>query len=71
MALIKDMSKHLPLLLWVMAVDHVHTPTNVPTKVTLARSKVKSRSHYDVVYLHTQPMSLQSINFVNLIVSEI
>ena len=40
-------------------------------KVTTARSKVKSRSHHDVAHLHPQPMSLPSINFLHLTVSEI
>ena len=33
--------------------------------------KVKSRSHHDVAHLHPQPMSLPSINFLHLTVSEI
>ena len=37
----------------------------------MARSKVKSRSHYDVTHLHPQPMSLPNINFLHLTGSEI
>ena len=33
--------------------------------------KVKSRSHHDVTHLHSQPMSLPSINLLHLTVSEI
>ena len=33
--------------------------------------KVKSRSDHDVAHLHPQPMSLLSINFLHLTVSEI
>ena len=40
-------------------------------RVTMARSKVKSRPHYDVTHLHPQPMSLPNINFLHLTGSEI
>ena len=40
-------------------------------KVTTARLKVKSRSHHDVAHLHPQPISVPSINFLHLTVSEI
>ena len=40
-------------------------------KVTTARSKVKSRSYHDAAHLQPPPMSLPSINFIHLIVSEI
>ena len=40
-------------------------------KVTMARSKVKSRLNYDVAHLHPQLMSLPSINTLPLIVTEI
>ena len=37
----------------------------------MARSKVISRSHNDIAHLQPQPMSLPSINFLHLMVSEI
>ena len=37
----------------------------------MTRSKVKSRSHHDIAHLHPQPMSLPSINFLHLMISEI
>ena len=40
-------------------------------KVITARSKVKSKSHHDVPHLHPEPLSLSSINFLHLRVSEI
>ena len=40
-------------------------------KVTIARPKVKFRLHYDLVHLHPQPISLRSINILNLTISEI
>ena len=40
-------------------------------KLTTPKSKVKSRSHYDVARLHPQPISLSSINFLHLTVYEI
>ena len=40
-------------------------------KVTMARSKVKSRSHHEVAHLHLLPISLSSVNFQHLTVSEI
>ena len=36
-----------------------------------ARSKVKSRSHHDIAYLHPQPMSQPSIDFLHPIISKI
>ena len=41
------------------------------TQVTMARAKVKSRSHHDIAYLHPQPMSQPSFNFLHLMVSQI
>ena len=35
-------------------------------KVTMAQSKVKSRSHYDGVYLQAKSMSIERINFLHL-----
>ena len=40
-------------------------------KVTTARSKVKSRSHHNAAHLQPLLMSLPSINFLHLTVSEI
>ena len=40
-------------------------------KITTARLKIKSRSHYDIAYLQPQPMSLLTINFLHFMVSEI
>ena len=43
----------------------------VKLKVNIARSKVTSRSNHDVAHPHPQQMSLPSINFLYLTVSEI
>ena len=40
-------------------------------KVTTANSRVKSRSHHDVVHLYRQPMFQLSMNSLHLTVSEI
>ena len=40
-------------------------------KVTIVRSKVKSRSHHVIAHLYPKPMSLPSINILHLRVSEI
>ena len=40
------------------------------TQTRIQRSKVKSRSHHDIVYLHPQPMPQPSMNFLNLTLSK-
>ena len=37
----------------------------------MARSKVKLRSHHDILHLHTIAMSICSIKFLHLMVSKI
>ena len=67
-----------------LMVSEIYPGQNFKVKVIMAKSKVKSRSQHDDAYLHThththpppthtpiQSMSLSSINFLNLTVSEI
>ena len=39
-------------------------------KVPMVRAKFKSRSHHDVAYRYSQPVSLTGINHLHLIISE-
>ena len=56
---------------YTLQLPRYSTDKILKVKVTTARSKIKSRTHHDVAHLHPQLMSLPSINFLHLTVSEI